>query len=107
MKFLAFLPHTLMLGCIHNESSENEKSNSEDWESIAKTYSVPEWFQDAKFGIYTHWEPGSTGRIPILWMQMKRHSYSYRPEFYYKHGLSKAQRERIAQENEEAINSTR
>jgi len=25
-----------------------------DWESLGK-YPVPEWFKDAKFGIYTHW----------------------------------------------------
>ena len=29
---------------------------------------------------------------------MKRHSYSYEPEFYYRHGLSKEQRERVAAE---------
>lgn len=29
-----------------------------DWESL-RTYQVPEWFRDAKFGIYTHWGPYS------------------------------------------------
>ena len=24
------------------------------WESLA-TYPIPDWFQDGKFGIYTHW----------------------------------------------------
>ncbi len=27
-----------------------------DWESLAK-HEAPEWFRDAKFGIYTHWGP--------------------------------------------------
>ena len=27
-----------------------------DWESL-KTYEVPEWFRDAKFGIWAHWGP--------------------------------------------------
>ncbi|HJP91103.1 MAG TPA: alpha-L-fucosidase [Pyrinomonadaceae bacterium] len=25
------------------------------WESLAQTYRVPEWFRDAKFGIWAHW----------------------------------------------------
>ena len=27
-----------------------------DWESL-KAYEVPEWFRDAKFGIWAHWGP--------------------------------------------------
>ncbi|HEY7005584.1 MAG TPA: alpha-L-fucosidase, partial [Sphingomicrobium sp.] len=27
------------------------------WESLARTYRVPEWFRDAKFGIWAHWGP--------------------------------------------------
>jgi len=30
------------------------------WESIEK-HQIPEWFQDAKFGIYTHWGPVTVG----------------------------------------------
>ncbi len=26
-----------------------------DWQSIADNYEVPEWFKDAKFGIFIHW----------------------------------------------------
>jgi alpha-L-fucosidase len=26
-----------------------------DWENIAENYTVPEWFRDAKFGIFIHW----------------------------------------------------
>ncbi|WP_211324136.1 alpha-L-fucosidase [Echinicola strongylocentroti] len=35
------------------------------WESLEQ-YKIPEWFQDAKFGIYAHWGPVSSafeGRI--------------------------------------------
>ncbi|VGO12946.1 hypothetical protein PDESU_01500 [Pontiella desulfatans] len=28
-----------------------------DWESIRSRYQVPEWFRDAKFGIFLHWGP--------------------------------------------------
>src|SRR4051795_12339233 len=27
------------------------------WESLASHYSVPDWFRDAKFGIWAHWGP--------------------------------------------------
>jgi hypothetical protein len=27
------------------------------WESLASGYQVPEWFRDAKFGIWAHWGP--------------------------------------------------
>jgi len=28
-----------------------------NWESLASGYQVPEWFRDAKFGIWAHWGP--------------------------------------------------
>ena len=28
-----------------------------DWDSIRSRYEVPEWFRDAKFGIFLHWGP--------------------------------------------------
>lgn len=31
----------------------------ENWKSLEKVNPVPNWFQDAKFGIYTHWGPVS------------------------------------------------
>jgi hypothetical protein len=27
------------------------------WESLAGSYQVPDWFRDAKFGIWAHWGP--------------------------------------------------
>jgi len=30
------------------------------WESLSK-HAIPEWFRDAKFGIYTHWGPVTVG----------------------------------------------
>ena len=34
-----------------------------NWESLAQ-YECPEWFQDAKFGIYAHWGVYSTPLCP-------------------------------------------
>jgi alpha-L-fucosidase len=39
-------------------SAENPYEAS--WESLSK-HAVPEWFKDAKFGIYTHWGPVTVG----------------------------------------------
>lgn len=28
-----------------------------DWNSLAEGYSAPDWFRDAKFGMWAHWGP--------------------------------------------------
>ena len=60
MKYLALLPLAFILGCAQNETPSSDQNYDEDWESLAKANTVPEWFQDAKFGIYTHWGPASS-----------------------------------------------
>ncbi|NMH86811.1 alpha-L-fucosidase [Flavivirga algicola] len=44
--------------------SQDEATNSEkghtyeaNWESIRSRYKIPDWFRDAKFGIFIHWGP--------------------------------------------------
>ena len=32
---------------------------SPDWKSISRQYTVPEWWRDAKFGAWSHWDPQS------------------------------------------------
>ena len=27
------------------------------WESLETNYHLPDWYRDAKFGIWTHWDP--------------------------------------------------
>lgn len=39
------------------------KRYSADWESLSKVNEQPDWFQDAKLGIYAHWGPVSTANI--------------------------------------------
>src|SRR5690348_6115234 len=64
---LAFGIPTLPL---HSALSLNTKSGTTDFSSIIKgpfegtraslrTYQIPEWFRDAKFGIWAHWGPQS------------------------------------------------
>ncbi|SVD45248.1 uncharacterized protein METZ01_LOCUS398102, partial [marine metagenome] len=40
------------------ESSPSVVQYTEEWESLQR-HPDPEWFRDAKFGIYTHWGPYS------------------------------------------------
>lgn len=32
---------------------------SADWKELGRTYAVPEWWRDAKFGAWSHWDPQS------------------------------------------------
>jgi alpha-L-fucosidase len=32
---------------------------SPDWQAISRLYTVPEWWRDAKFGAWSHWDPQS------------------------------------------------
>ncbi|WP_111708858.1 alpha-L-fucosidase [Lutibacter citreus] len=44
------------------EKKEKEKTAfryQENWESIRSKYEIPEWFRDAKFGIFINWGPYS------------------------------------------------
>ncbi|MER2494389.1 alpha-L-fucosidase [Catenovulum sediminis] len=38
---------------------------AESWDDLAQVDERPKWFQDAKFGIYTHWGPVSTANIGL------------------------------------------
>ena len=39
------------------------KKLKKTWESLESVNEEPEWFKDAKFGIYTHWGPVSQANI--------------------------------------------
>jgi len=61
---------------------------SADWDSLSK-YEVPEWFKDAKFGIYTHWG---------VYSYVAHHNEWY-PRHMYKN-LAKFHRERFGPQSE-------
>lgn len=53
-----------------SEVSNKPLTFEENWESLKKVNEAPEWFQDAKFGIYTHYGPVSSafvGADPDQW----------------------------------------
>ena len=53
--FLAATGATALAGCGNRDDDPAEKGNFEaTWDSI-RTHEVPQWFDDAKLGIFVHW----------------------------------------------------
>jgi len=47
-------------GCCQSSCEKTTEAKfTDDWESLAKANNTPDWFRDAKFGIYAHWGPAS------------------------------------------------
>ena len=59
------------------------------WQSIAAHYRTPEWFQDAKFGIFIHWGVYSVPAAGSEWYP--KHMYN---------GLAKAHRDRWGRQSQ-------
>ncbi|TXE13915.1 alpha-L-fucosidase [Seonamhaeicola algicola] len=62
----------LSLGLALNLNAQNTKKEpyKATWESVNTVNATPDWFQDAKFGIYAHWGPVSNafvGSDPNTW----------------------------------------
>jgi alpha-L-fucosidase len=55
---MASIPSTVSPSIIVNTQSEPMASGKfkPEWQSLSQ-YEVPEWFRDAKFGIWAHWGP--------------------------------------------------
>lgn len=84
-------------GCNSNPRKEAKPENKyqPDWESLVQ-HQTPEWFMDAKFGIYCHWGPYSVPAYKTEWYShymytdghpiKKYHEETYGPlsEFGYK-----------------------
>jgi alpha-L-fucosidase len=53
-------------------TKESNQKYEPSWESLSQ-YEVPEWFKDAKFGVFLHWGPQSVGFEHNGWVA--RHLY--------------------------------
>jgi len=81
---LAFFP-----ACAAEQEPEKapEAAYQADWDSLAQHEAAPEWFRDAKFGIYFHWGvysvPAFEGEWYPRWMHFKETStYQHHLEKY-------------------------
>lgn len=77
--FLVASVLTLLLSCNGGSTdqakegvTEEEITYQENWESL-QNYEVPEWFQDAKLGIFIHWGPYAVPAFSSEWYG--RHMY--------------------------------
>ncbi len=57
---------TATISTIEAKKIVNDKPFEPTWESL-KTYQVPEWWRDTKFGIYFHWGPYSVPAYETEW----------------------------------------
>lgn len=83
----------LLLSCQSSKKSYNIDSVvspkgtevfQDNWENIAQNYKFPEWFADAKFGIFIHWGVYAVPAFDSEWYS--RHMYQ-KDHIAYKHHI--------------------
>lgn len=83
--FLLFCSAAAVSGAAENEpATASGGPYKPTWESLAQHQEAPEWFRDAKFGIYFHWGVYSVPAFGSEWYPRNMHLKN-RPE--YKHHL--------------------
>ena len=60
---LLFFCTLLFLSNIGNSQKKPSEKFEQNWESLSKVNETPDWFLDAKFGIYAHWGPVSSAFV--------------------------------------------
>ena len=79
----------IMIGVIVVVSlSAKETKYFPDWQSLARHEEAPEWFRDAKFGIYFHWGVYSVPAYGNEWYPRWMHMEDYvrgEDQNYYEH----------------------
>lgn len=74
-KYLCFLLIVLLAACTGSKKSEVTEPGPymADWESLSQHTASPEWFQDAKLGIYFHWGVYSVPAYSSEWYPRLMH----------------------------------
>jgi len=83
------LTSLFIVPCFSNEIVKVKKKAYEpSWESLIQ-HPVPEWFKDAKFGIYFHWGPYSVPAFGNEWYprNMYRKGFKRQGKDYFEHHL--------------------
>ncbi|MEO8763818.1 MAG: alpha-L-fucosidase [Ginsengibacter sp.] len=83
-KVLIYFVNTILICCLHITTNAQEKFQA-DWPSLEK-YQVPDWFRDAKFGIFIHWGVYSVPAFESEWYP--RNMY-LKDSKEYKHHIEK------------------
>jgi len=84
-RFTALLLLALMLavGCATSHHTPVTEPYEPTWESLAKINEAPDWFRDAKFGIYFHWGVYSVPAFGNEWYP--RNMYNVKGREYRHH----------------------
>ncbi len=87
---------TLVIGLLSNCTTQRPRATTcygkstaaytADWESLKKHNPAPEWFRDAKFGIYFHWGVYSVPAFANEWYPRNMYNKNSRE---YKHHMQK------------------
>lgn len=85
-KFLTLLLVAVLAACTGAKKPEETQpaTYSADWESLSRHDASPEWFQDAKLGIYFHWGVYSVPAYGNEWYPRNMH---FENSDVYKHHL--------------------
>lgn len=76
----------LLAAIMSATSIAEEQAYQPNWESLRKHKAAPEWFRDAKFGIYFHWGVYSVPAYGNEWYPRHMHDKGNdRAGHYYKH----------------------
>jgi alpha-L-fucosidase len=85
MYLFSLMAAIIIVACGPTEKKE-EKRYEPNWESLQEHNEGPEWFQDAKFGIYFHWGVYSVPAFGNEWYPYKMH---FKDKKEYQHHLEK------------------
>ena len=89
-KYISLLVATMLFINFASSQDVNQfEKYTADWRSLAKHNTQPEWFKDAKFGIYFHWGPYSVPEYSSewypRWMYFKGHGSVPENDIYTYH----------------------
>jgi len=85
-KYFSLLLLVLLVACAGPKKPEvrDSETYAADWESLSKHNASPEWFRDAKLGIYFHWGVYSVPAYGSEWYPRQMH---FENTSEYKHHL--------------------
>jgi alpha-L-fucosidase len=88
MKYCTSIIVACMLGCMLAgcKTTPEPETYQPDWESLAQHTAAPQWFRDAKLGIYFHWGVYTVPAYGNEWYPRWMH---FKENDYYKHHVQK------------------
>jgi alpha-L-fucosidase len=86
IKKIAFLTGITLLTSVSCIAQKNQTQFEPNWESLSQHNEAPDWFRDAKLGIYFHWGVYSVPAFGSEWYPRNMH---FKQSREYKHHVEK------------------